>query len=265
MSDQPTEALTGGPVAASERKRRRWLRVLLWTAVPVLILIGLAVAADSIVRSATEQQIAAEIEKNLPGTVKGDVTVHLGGFSALAQLAAGEFESVDLEAPHATVNGAPLSASIHATGVPVDFTKPVRSATGTLSISQDSLNTLVTIPGATGDITLKSGVIGYNGRIDLLGLPIDYTVSATPQAAGTTVLLQPDKASLSTGAGDVNLTRLLQSITARGPFPVCAAQYLPDGVLVRDIQVTPGHAVVVLSASDFVLDEAFLNSKGSCS
>ena len=72
-------------------------------------------------------------------------------------------------------------------------------------------------------------------------------------------------ASLTTGGGDVNLTRLLQALTDNGPFPVCAAQYLPDGVKVSDIQVTPKAATVTLTASDFVLDEKFLHSKGSCS
>ena len=152
-----------------------------------------------------------------------------------------------------------------ATGVPADFSKPIADATGTLSISQDSLNKLVQIPGATGDITLGDGTIGYDGSINLLGLPVDYTVTATPKAAGKQVLLTADKASLKTGAGNVNLNRLLQSLTSQGPFPVCAAQYLPEGVQVSDIAVTPGHATVTLTASDFVMDETFLNSKGSCS
>jgi hypothetical protein len=63
----------------------------------------------------------------------------------------------------------------------------------------------------------------------------------------------------------VNLARLLEALTARGPFPVCAAQYLPNGVQVENIAVTPTEATVQLTASGFVLDQRFLNSKGSCS
>lgn len=268
MSDQPTEVIPGEPAPASapaRTARPRWLKTLVWTAVSLAALILVLVVADSVTRAVAESRVATEIEKNLPSTVKGDVTVHIGGFSVLAQFLAGSFESVDLEAPHATVNGAPLSASVHATGVPADFSKPIKSATGTLSISEASLNKLVTIPGATGDITLGNGVIGYDGTIDLLGLPVGYTVTATPKAAGDTVLLTPGKATVSAGSGDVNVTRLLQALTASGPFPVCAAQYLPDGVEVSDIQVTPNHATVTLTASDFVMDEKFLHSKGSCS
>lgn len=267
MSDQPTQVLRdeSSPAGRSPRPRPRWLKPLLWAAGTVVAVLVVLVVADAVTRTVAEQQVAAEIEKNLPDSVKADVQVHIGGFSVLAQFLEGRFESVELDAPHATVNGAPLSASIRATGVPADFSKPVQSATGTLSISQASLNTLVTIPGAKGDITLGAGTIGYDGTIDLLGLPVGYTVSATAEAAGDTVLLTPGTATVSAGAGNVNVTRLIQALTANGPFPVCAAQYLPDGVKVTDIAVTPGHATVTLSASDFVMDEKFLHSKGSCS
>ncbi len=149
--------------------------------------------------------------------------------------------------------------------MPADFSKPIQSATGTLSISQDSLNKLVTIPGAKGDITLGDGVLGYDGSIDLLGLPVDYTVSATAKANGSTVLLTPGKASVSAGSGNVSITKLIQALTASGPYPLCAAQYLPAGVQVSDIHVTPNRATVTLTASDFVMDEKFLHSKGTCS
>lgn len=270
MSGQPTEILpepaaTPGPVSARTR-RPRWLRVLLWVLIPLVALVVLLVVADVVARAYAEQRVSSEIEKNLPSNVSADVQVHIGGVSVLQQYLAGRFERVELDAPSVRVNGAPLSASIVATGVPADFSKPISDATGTLSISQASLNTLVTIPGATGDITLGDGVLGYKGSIDLLGLPVGYAVTATPKAAGDTVLLQPDKASLDTGSGsDVNLTRLFQALTDRGPFPVCAAQYLPDGVTVSDIAITPGHATVTLTASDFVMNEKFLHSKGSCS
>ncbi|RDV44195.1 DUF2993 domain-containing protein [Leifsonia sp. ku-ls] len=264
MSDQTTRVLPE-TTAPTRRRRPRWLRLLLWIGIPVVVLVVLLVVVDSAARAYAEQRVSDEIEKNLPADVKGQVTTHIGGFSVLQQYLSGTFQRVELDAPHVVANGAPLSASLVATGVPTDFSKPVSQATGTLQISQESLNKLVQIPGATGDITLGEGTIGYDGSISLLGLPVQYTVTATPEAAGDQVLLKPEKANLKTGAGNVNLDRLLQALTSQGPFPVCAAQYLPDGVQVDDIQVTPGHATVRLTASDFVMNEAFLKSKGSCS
>ena len=262
MSDNTTQVL---PAPEAPTRRRRWLRLLLWIGIPVVVIVVLLVVVDSAVRAYSEQRVSNEIEKSLPSDIHGQITTHIGGFSVLQQYLAGTFQRVELTAPKIVVKGAPLSAELVATGVPADFSKPIADATGTLSISQESLNKLVQIPGATGDITLGNGTIGYDGSIDLLGLPVDYTVTATPEAAGKQVLLTADKASLKTGAGNVNLNRLLQALTSQGPFPVCAAQYLPEGVEVSDIVVTPGHATVTLTASDFVMDETFLNSKGSCS
>lgn len=264
LSGTPSVNSARVPPTESARRPRRLRRALLWTLIPLAALIVLLVIADVVTRAIVEQRVAASIEHDLPGTVKADVSVHLGGVSVLQQLLAGEFESVELDAPNATVNGAPLSAKVQAENVPTDFSKPIGTATGTLTISQSSLNTLVTIPGATGDITLNKGTIGYDGKIDLLGLPVDYTVTATPKAEGKTVLLYPEKASISAGNGDVNLTHLLQSIADNGPFPVCAAQYLPDGVTVSDIRIDTGKATVVLTATGVVLGEEFLHSKGSC-
>ncbi|MEV8214771.1 DUF2993 domain-containing protein [Leifsonia sp. NPDC077715] len=264
MSDNTTQVLPGAE-APVRRRRPRWLKLLLGIGIPVVVIVVLLVIADVAVRAYAEQRVSDEIEKNLPSDIQGQVHTHIGGFSVIQQYLSGTFQRVELDAPRVVVKGAPLSAKVVATGVPADFSKPIADATGTLSVSQDSLNKLVQIPGATGDITLNDGTIGYDGSIDLLGLPVGYTVTATPEAAGDQVLLTADKASLKTGAGNVNLDRLLQSLTSQGPFPVCAAQYLPEGVKVSDIQVTPGHATVTLTASDFVLDEKFLNSKGSCS
>jgi len=266
MSDDTTKLSTEPETPApAPRRRPRWQRLLLTVGIPVVAVVVLLVVVDSVARAYAEQRVSAEIEKNLPAGVSGQVSTHIGGFSVLQQYLFGSFERVELDAPRLVVQGAPLNATIVATGVPTDFSKPIADATGTLSIGPAALNTLVKIPGATGDITLGPGTIGYDGKIDLLGLPVGYTVTATPKADGKQVLLQPDKASLKTGAGSVNLGRLLEALTARGPFPVCAAQYLPDGVQVANIAVTPTEATVQLTASGFVLDQHFLTSKGSCS
>ncbi|WP_285113617.1 DUF2993 domain-containing protein [Leifsonia sp. fls2-241-R2A-40a] len=266
MSDNTTQVLPAPePRPSAPSRRRRPLRLLLAIGIPVIVVAVLLVVADVAVRAYAEQRVSNEIEKNLPADIRGQVTTHIGGFSVLQQYVAGSFQRVELDAPRLVVKGAPVSAKLVATGVPADFSKPIADATGTLSISEKSLNSLVQIPGATGDITLNDGTIGYDGTLNLLGLPVDYTVTATPKAAGDHVLVQPEKASLKTGAGNVNLNKLLEALTSQGPFPVCTAQYLPDGVQVEDIAVTPGRATVRFTASDFVLDEKFLNSKGSCS
>ncbi|MFF1877743.1 DUF2993 domain-containing protein [Leifsonia sp. NPDC058230] len=279
MSDaQPTEPLPTEPqqpdpahagpahpdAVARPRPKRRWLRILLWIVIPVVALIALFFIADGIVRAYAQDRVASEIEKGLPDNVSGDVSVHIGGVSVIQQYLSGSFDRVELDAPELTVQDVPISASIVATGVPADFTKPVEAIDGTLGVSQDSLNKLISIPGVTGDLTLDSGVVEYDGTADILGLPIGYQLSVRPVAAGDTVLLQPVDAQVTAGSGAIDLSTLVKALTDRGPIPVCVAQYLPEGVGVNEITVTPGHATVKLDAADFVLNEATLRSKGSC-
>ncbi|MFF1634300.1 DUF2993 domain-containing protein [Leifsonia sp. NPDC058248] len=266
MSDaQPTEVLPGtypGPIPP--RRRGRGWRVLLWIAIPLVVLVVLFFVADGVVRSIAEDRVASEIEKNLPANVTGDVSVHIGGASVIQQYLSGSFDRVELDAPELMVQDAPLSATIVATGVPSDLTKPVSAVDGTLSISQTSLNKLVSVPGVTGDLTLGKGILSYNGSANLLGLPIGYQVTVKPVAAGKTVLLQPVDAKVTTGGGALDLSKLVAAITQRGPIPVCVAQYLPEGVGVNQIDIVPGHATVHLDAKNMVLDQATLRSKGSC-
>jgi len=246
------------------RAERRGLRILLWILIPIVALVVVFFVADALVRSYAEGRVASEIEKNLPDNVDGDVSVHIGGVSVIQQYLSGSFDRVELDAAKLTVQNVPISASIVATGVPADFTKAVSTIHGTLGISQTALNELVKVPGVTGDLTLGRGTVGYNGTADLLGLPIGYQLKVRPEAAGKTVLLQPVDATVTTGAGNLDLSTLVNALVDRGPLPVCVAQYLPKGVGVNRIAVTPGHATVELDAADMVLDEATLRSKGSC-
>ncbi|MFI5060871.1 MAG: DUF2993 domain-containing protein [Actinomycetales bacterium] len=241
------------------------LRLLVKILVPIVALVALFFIADAIVRAYAEGRVASEIEKSLPSNVSGDVSVHIGGLSVIQQYLSGSFDRVELDAPKLTVQDAPVSASIVATGVPADFSKPVAAIDGTLGVSQASLNKLVSIPAITGDLSLGNGVLHYNGSANLLGLPIGYKLSVKPEAAGKTVLLQPVDAKVTTGSGGaVDLSRLVQALTDRGPLPVCVAQYLPSGVGVNEITVTPSLATVRLNATDLVLNEATLRSKGTC-
>jgi hypothetical protein len=250
--------------AAWPDENRRRLRILLWILVPIIALIALFFIADGIARAYAQDRVASEIEKSLPSNVSGKVSVNIGGFSVIQQYLSGSFDRVELDAPQLTVQKVPISASVVATGVPADFRKPVAAIDGTLGVSQDALNKLISIPGVTGDLTLRKSVLNYDGTADILGLPIGYQVSVRPEAAGKTVLLQPVDAQVTAGSGAIDLSTLVKALTDRGPIPVCVAQYLPDGVGVNEIAVTPGHATVKLDAANFVLSEGTLRSKGSC-
>ncbi|NEN07353.1 DUF2993 domain-containing protein [Diaminobutyricibacter tongyongensis] len=266
---QPTEPLAPSPPAQpfvpEPRRRRRGLRAMLWIGISIVVLLVLYFVADGVARAYAEGRVKAEIEQNLPDVVTGDVTVHIGGVSVIAQYLSGTFEKVELDAPQLTVQSIPLSASVVANGVPVDLTKPVSALTGTITISQSSVNSLLRLPGATGDVTLGEGTLQYDGSTTVLGLPIGYKVTVEPTADGDSILLRPTKAEVTTGGGNLDLSRLLGTVVGSKPLSVCVAQYLPAGVKVDDVTVNPGAATIHLSAQDLVLSQSTLATKGTCS
>ena len=262
---RPTE-LSPAPVAQPvPRPRRRWLRILLWVLIPILVLVVVFFIADGVIRAYAEARVKSEIQKNLPDFVTADVSVHIGGTSVIAQYLSGSFDRVELDAPKLTVQNIPLSASVVASGVPVDLTKPVTDVAGTIRISQSSLNSLLHIPGATGDVTLGSGNLQYDGTTSVLGLQVGYRVTVEPTAAGGTILLRPTKADVTAGGGNLDLSQFLGTVLGSKPLSVCVAQYLPKGVQVDDVTVQPGVATIHLNAHDLVLSQATLATKGTCS
>lgn len=270
---QPTEPLVpSAPAPApapaparSPRRRRRGLWAMVWISVSLVVLVVLFFIADGVARAYAEGRVKAEIEQNLPDFVSGDVTVKIGGTSVIAQYLTGSFDQVELDAPKLTVQGIPLSASVVASGVPIDLTKPVSDLAGTITISQSSINSLLRLPGATGDVTLGEGTLQYDGTTTVLGLPIGYKVTVEPTADGQSILLRPTKAEVTAGGGNLDLSRLLGTVVGSKPLSVCVAQYLPAGVTVDDVTVNPAEATIHLTAHDLVLSQSTLATKGSCS
>ncbi|MEV1130810.1 DUF2993 domain-containing protein [Agromyces sp. NPDC049794] len=251
-------------MAAAARKRRSAGRVWGTLAVLVVVLAALLVVADIVVRNIAEARFGEQIRANLPEGVDGEVDVTIGGLSVIAQYLSGTMDRVELSAPALNVNGAPVAVDVVGEGVPVDLAAPVARIAGTITADDASLNRLVAVAGVEGGFTLGDGVVGYAGTLELLGLAVDYSVTARPTAAGDSVLLQPEGADVGAGGDAVDVSGLVDRLLGDDPLTVCVAEYLPDGVDVHDLVVTPGAVTVELRAQDLMLDEASLARTGTC-
>jgi len=250
--------------AAPARPRRRAGRVWGILAVLVVVLAALAVVADVVVRNIAEQRFAEQIRANLPEGVDGEVDVTIGGLSVIAQYLSGSMDRVELSAPELDVNGAPVAVDVVGEDVPVDLASPVARVSGTITADEASLNRLVAVAGVEGGFTLGDGVVGYAGTLDVLGLAIDYSVTARPTAAGDSVLLQPEGADVGAGGDAVDVSGLVNRLLGEDPLTVCVAEYLPEGVDVHDLAITPDAVTVELRAQELMLDEASLARTGTC-
>ncbi|MCD2443953.1 DUF2993 domain-containing protein [Agromyces sp. SYSU K20354] len=264
----PTEVLTPMTPAAEPRRPRRAARVWIIVVAVIVGVAALLVIADVVVRGIAEQRVAEQIEAELPPGVEGEVDVTIGGFSVLAQYLTGTIDRVELSAPELLVEGAPLDVDVALQGVPVDFASPIAQAEATVVADEATVNRLIEVAGIEGGLTLGDGAVAYERSIevDLLSIPIPITVevTATPVAAGDTVVLESIGVDVSAAGGSVDLSGLADRIIGENPIEICVAERLPEGVEVTGIAVTEGSVTVDAHATDLRLDDESLADTGAC-
>jgi hypothetical protein len=254
--------------ASARKSRRRGLGAFLVTGLVVLGLVGAFFVIDGGLRSYAEGQVEQEIAANLPETVTGDVTVSIGGLSVIAQYLGGSFDRVALESEALTVDGVPASVHVVATDVPLESSEPVGDLRGIIDLDPDALNTLLAraLPSDAPDSDVELGVdeVSYSGSVEVLGFPLGYRASAIPTADADALLLAPSGATVTSGAGTIDAGSLLSLVLGEEPVRVCVAEYLPEGVTLAGVNVTPERARLTLQSSALTLTRESLTTLGSC-
>lgn len=248
--------------------KRRGIGALVITAVLVVGLVVAFFIVDSGLRALAEGRVKTEITANLPDGATGDVDVSIGGASVIAQYLAGSFDRVELDAPEFAVDGVPAAVHIVAEGVPVDYqSTPVGAVTGSIDFEEEALTALLRSGGNAGDaeLTLGSGEVSYSGTFAIFGLELGYRATATPSTSADSLLFTPTDAELTTGAGSVDLTSVLPLILGQKPLAICVAEFLPQGVELTGVNVTPERARIKLESSTLMLTRQSLTILGSCS
>ncbi|TAM67583.1 MAG: DUF2993 domain-containing protein [Microbacteriaceae bacterium] len=254
------------PLPQAAPRRPRWLVLAAAIFAGLVVLAAFFFVADAIIRSTAETGVAEQINSELPSDVAvKDLTVQIGGFSIIGQYLAGSFDEVTLTAKQVSIGGVPVQARIVAHGIPTDLTKPTRSITSTLTISEAAANKLITIPGATSQLVFGNGTIGYSGSAKVFGFPISFDATATPEADGLDILLTPKTVNITGGPARLDLGAVVTQLIGNKPFPVCVAQYLPKGATVTDVVVSAKTAVLTVSATNIVLDKNTFDTRAHCS
>ncbi|TFC14692.1 DUF2993 domain-containing protein [Cryobacterium algoritolerans] len=253
---------------AARTRRRRGMSAIVIASLTVLGLIAAFFIVDAGARSYAEGRVKQEIADNLPDTVTGDVSVSIGGISVIAQYLSGSFERVALTAPALSVDGVAASVRVVATQVPIDKGKPVGDVRGVVDLDQSALNTLLRSSLAAdapdAKLALGSGEVHYAGSLSVLGFPIGYEAIATPTAVGDSLLFAPKSAKVTTGSGSIDAVEILPLIVGQKPVRVCVAKYLPEGVSLAGVNVTPERARITLESSSLLLTRKSLTTLGNC-
>jgi hypothetical protein len=253
------------PVVQPGRRRRHPVRNTLIVLLVLAVLAAVAlVVGDNLFRGYAERQIDTDVQRSLPDGVSGTVHSSIEGRSAIQQWLHGSFDDVVLTSDDLKVDGGAASARIRVHGLPVDGSGTVRSATGSLTISQAALKNLAPLDQAQATApTLGSGTVATSVKRTVLGVPITVDVTLVPSVRGAYVHLSPTKATLKSGPISVPGTTLIHTLLPDG-ISVCAAKYLPPTVRLTTIDVHPGSATLSLVASRLDLGALQQGATGSC-
>lgn len=223
---------------------RRLLRVLL----VLVLLVGAAWVADTVLRSRAETRIAGELDAAVPGVERPpDVTIE--GFPFLTQVAAGELQSVRLAAPAATV------ADVRLEDVVVRLREVSTAAPYTAGRAE--MTALLTPAAATAALGLDGVELAVRGAelvltTDLLGLPLDAVLAVRPEGRDVVVDVTGfvlagvgvDAAELPGGIADA-LAGLRFEVTG-----------LPAGTSLTAVRVVPAGIEVAAAGEDLDLSAA---------
>lgn len=223
--------------------------------IAVLVLIGIAVAADRVLVVVSENQLADAIQAE--GQLPDEPDISIEGFPFLTQAFGGRYDSVRVGVDVAALGLPPgATADIRLRGAAVPLRSvlsgsvtsvPVEQVVGTVTFPFDYLGEQ--LGGAT--VTRDGSGLRVETTVSLLGQ--DFPVSATGELAlvGTEVVLS---ASNVEGFG----AELPDEVTAVAldlldlTLPVPA---LPFGLVFTGVQVTGDGLEVVAEGSDIVLEQ----------
>ncbi|MRX42810.1 LmeA family phospholipid-binding protein [Agromyces kandeliae] len=267
MSSRDADTVPVDPVGgagAAPPRRRRGGRVAVVVLVVLAVIAALLVLVETVGRGIAERNVADSIERSLPEGVEGEVRVQIRGFSALWQAMTGSMDEMVATAPDLVVNGVPVDVTVTAYDVPLAEGGTLGRGEAEASIDGDAVDEIAASQGITGGLTLGDGTVAYEDETTFLGIPIGFSITAEPSAAGDRVLLQPVAADINAGGGSFDASGLVDRVLGGDPVPICVADRLPEGVELSGIEVAPDRVTVRLEASGLPLVEETLATTGTC-
>lgn len=212
---------------AQPRKKRRWGKVLAWLLVLVVVFGGAAVLVDMGARDFAEKRAVDEIKGRLPAG-SSDVAVSIGGFSFLQQVVSGSLDDVDVS----------------------------------FELSQEALSALAAKAGLDAQLRLSDKLVHFDSQIDILGIPLGFTVTAEPSLDAGYLVLTATAVEAAAGGPAIDLQQFVELGTLGTKF--CVAEALPESIHLSKLTVLDGTLRVEAVGSSVPVDLDKLMTKESC-
>ncbi|WP_434741869.1 LmeA family phospholipid-binding protein [Micromonospora sp. SH-82] len=252
----------------SGRPRRRGRKVLVTLVVLVLLLGGLAVAADRVAVSVAERTIADQVQQEVSRQRIDSAApqVEVAGFPFLNQVVAGRYERISIQLRD--VRGSVQGNAVNLPTLDVDA-RNVRASLDTLrtgqgdvvaetvdgtgTITYDSLAALLDRPGLK--LGERDGRLAVTAPVDILGqeLTVSGTAEVTVGDQGQ-VALKVDEVDAE-GLPALPLARTLLNQWAQGISIDVPLPELPFQLTVREVRPLPGGLEVTADAREVPINQ----------
>ncbi len=221
--------------------------------VVLLLLLGLAVAADRVAVSVAEDRVASQVES--AGQLSGPPTVDIAGFPFLTQALAGDYGDVHIQLDPEDLDREGTSADVRLRGVHVPLSDvlsgsvqqvPVDQVEGTATLAYSVVAAEI---GGDTQLGEDGGRLRVTRTVEVFGRSLKLTALGSLTLDGNDLVYSVDEAS---GAGlevpKAVLDRAGDLLDFRFAVPA-----LPFGLRLTGVTPTPGGVVVDVSARDTVL------------
>jgi LmeA-like phospholipid-binding len=222
--------------------------------ITLVVLVGLAVAADRVAVHVADSQVAAQVQQQ--GKLPGEPTVDITGFPFLTQAVSGTYDDVQMSFTADQLGqpaGTSAQVSLHGVHLPLSAvlsrsvsSVPVDRVEGTATLSYALLSQQI---GHGTTLTYAGDGLRLSTTVSILGQKVPLTAAGRLRLDGDVLVVDAEQAS----AAGVNLpsalvTRAGQALDLHYKIPT-----LPFGMKLTGVRPTPGGVVVDVLGTDTVL------------
>lgn len=258
-------------VAPVKKKRRRWIGVLIALVILIVLLVVGFFIADAYAKTYAENYVRERIVEVLKLDPSSDVEVDLGSGSVLLQAARGALDEVNVHVDTITFGDISGEASITATQVPLDSTKPVDKLDIEVTVTEANVQKL---SGFLSGIDLKSielqnGLIRIDTEFNLIFLTVPVSVDLNPTAKEgginfdpVTIMLGENEISVADLRDNPQFSSLAGDLLQSRDF--CVAGFLPQALTIDKVQVVGKTLVLGIDGDGTALSDPSLSTLGTC-
>jgi hypothetical protein len=258
-------------VSEAPRRKHRGRRALVILLVIVVILVAGFFVADYFAKKYATDYVRTQVASSLGLPSTAPVTVDLGSGSILLQAAGGAIDHVTVDVNPIVLDGLSGSATLAATGVPLNQTTPVKTLEVKVVVPATTITTAISrVPSLTSlkpVVTISGKHVAVTGTLSLFGFPQAIGATLTPKVTAgvpgyTITTASFDGATVSAAVLDrylPGLTTLLESGAS-----LCIANDLPKAFTLTGIAVHGQSLVSTFTGNGVELNSESLSQKGTC-